>query len=335
MLCRISLVSLLLIASVLSSVSSCPFRKRAGFVAAAAPKPAETKVQKSIREGIDFLRKLEDGKGDFEHTTIIARVRPGGVTALATVALLKCGVPANDPLIQRCLKYLRTMPPAQTYTISLQTMAFCVAGLKEDRLLIQKNLDWLKENRTEGGWGYDAIVKSPDHSLNFYVFLGLAEAHKAGFKIDTEMLKELRDHYQKNENGEWHYRGGKHPSLTMTSAGLFNLIASREILGEKQNAKEKEIVNRAIKWLADNFPADIERHAQLFSPFYCLHAIRCAGDRSGEKLLGKLDWRRIGNDYLLAQQKANGSWEGRVEGNLDYWPPVATSFALLFLAGGE
>src|SRR4051812_6658073 len=95
---RLSLVTLLLIASALIA---CPRCKRIAFVAAPAPKAAETKVQKAIREGIAFLRKIEDGKGDFEHTTIIARIRPGGVTALATVALLKCGVPADDPLIQR------------------------------------------------------------------------------------------------------------------------------------------------------------------------------------------------------------------------------------------
>ena len=46
----------------------------------------------------------------------------------------------SDPLIQRCLKYLRTVAPKQTYTVGLQTMAFCLAGQKEDRQLVQKNL---------------------------------------------------------------------------------------------------------------------------------------------------------------------------------------------------
>jgi hypothetical protein len=66
-----------------------------------------------------------------------------------------------------------------------------------------------------------------------------------------------------------------------------------------------------------------------------LHSIRCAAERSGQKKLGKHDWRRIGTDYLLAEQKEDGSWEGKKGGNFDHWPPVATSFALLFLAGGE
>jgi hypothetical protein len=333
---RPSSIAVLLIASALLV---CPHHKRAALAVAPAPapKPPETKVQKSIREGIAFLRKIEDGKGDFEHTTVVARIRPGGVTALATVSLLKCGVPANDPLVERCLRYLRGVEPAHTYTVGLQTMAFCIAGQKKDRPLVQRNLDWLKENRVDpvawkiAGWGYDAVVKSPDHSNTFYAILGLAEAHRAGFKIDTDMLDELQLYYQRNEKGAWQYRGAAHPSLTMTGAGLFNLIAVREMLGEKQNAKEKAVTTAALKWLGEHFATQFTN----FHPFYCLHTIRCAAERSGQKMLGKHDWRKIGTDYLLAEQQADGSWSGRMGGNFDSWPPVATSFALLFLAGGK
>src|SRR3954471_22944733 len=82
--------------------------------------PLADQVKTAINNGIRYLRDIENGKGDFEHTTLLKGVRPGGVTGLAVVALLQCGVPADDPLIQRCLKYLRTVKPAQTYTIGLQ-----------------------------------------------------------------------------------------------------------------------------------------------------------------------------------------------------------------------
>ncbi len=344
MLYRLSLVSLLLIASALSSLSACPIRKRAGFVAAPAPKPAETKVQKAIREGVTFLRKIEDGKGDFEHTTIIARIRPGGVTALATVALLQCGVPVDDPLIQRCLKYLRGMPPSQTYTVGLQTMAFCIAGQKEDRQLVQRNLDWLKENRTVGGWGYDAIIKNPDHSINQYALLGIHEAHLAGFKIDRDLLDEMYQFYEKS-SGVWNYRGAARPSLTMTTAGLCNLLITAQDLNRKKplvkgidntcgEYTEDVTVAAALKWIARDMDLP-QWEAGLVHPFYCLYGIERAGRLTGQRFIGQHDWYRIGCEYLVSLQKMNGSWEGRANASSDFWPPVATSFSLLFLSKGR
>src|SRR5262245_55630075 len=95
-------------------------------------------VNSAISKGIRFLRDIEKNKGNFEHTSAIAPGRPGGVTALAVVALINAGVPADDELIKRCLEYLRSMPPRQTYTVGLQTMAFCLAGQNEDRQLVQR-----------------------------------------------------------------------------------------------------------------------------------------------------------------------------------------------------
>src|SRR5439155_7221968 len=119
---------------------------------------------------------LENERGDFEHTTLQLKGRPGGVTALAVVALLNAGVPPDDPLIQRCLKYLRALEPAQSYTVGLQTMAFCLAGQKQDRQLIRRNLNWIARTHVEGGWGYipgDRLQRSPDNSINQYVLLGV------------------------------------------------------------------------------------------------------------------------------------------------------------------
>ena len=56
-----------------------------------AKEPLVDQVKAAINNGIRFLRELEAGKGDFEHTTAISRVRPGGVTALAVIALLQAG----------------------------------------------------------------------------------------------------------------------------------------------------------------------------------------------------------------------------------------------------
>src|SRR5262249_45422218 len=77
--------------------------------------PLVDRVKGSISKGIRYLKEQEGGKGSLEHSAAeLSKFRPGGVTALAVVALLNAGVPANDPVIQRCLKYLRTVEPRQS-----------------------------------------------------------------------------------------------------------------------------------------------------------------------------------------------------------------------------
>src|SRR5207248_2851265 len=79
------------------------------------------------------------------------------------------------------------------------------------------------------------------------------------------------------------------------------------------------------------------------SPFYCLYGIERAGRLSGQRFLGGHDWYEIGCRYLVNTQRRDADAEkggsfwtvpaGR--GTHDFWPVVATSFALLFLSKGK
>src|SRR5207244_3298211 len=81
---------------------------------AAEEEPLVNRVKAAIDNGVRYLRELENDRGDFESTAVpLNKARPGGVTALAVVALLNAGVPADDAIIQRCLKYLRGLEPSQ------------------------------------------------------------------------------------------------------------------------------------------------------------------------------------------------------------------------------
>src|SRR5262245_45943704 len=140
--------------------------------------PLVEKVKRAIDKGVRFLREQEKGKGNWEERVGVAGlVQKGGVTALAVVALLEAGVPPDDPILDRRLKYLRSLPPEKSYTVGLQTMAFSLAGHKQDRQRILQNVRWMEQtrlpsrktdrNRLEvGGWGYDRAMQSPDHSIN-------------------------------------------------------------------------------------------------------------------------------------------------------------------------
>ena len=308
------------------------------FLSASGTAAAAAAVKDAIARARRFLAEQENGKGNFEHATNLGNLpqgRRGGVTALAVVALLNSGTPADDPLIRRCLKFLRTLPPNESYTVGLQTMAFCLAGDKQDRVLVQRNLDWIVKVHMRGGWPYNADLKNfgPDHSINFYILLGVDAAARAGFKVDKKMLKAVRDYYAANPSGQWSYRNTGRSHLTMTAAALCNLLTTHRIL-EGGKIRQGATVKAALGSLGKDFPADIRtaRKEQGFHhPFYCLHVIKRAGVLTGQRSFGKRDWYRIGCEYLVATQNKNGSWEGRST-DLDRWPVVATSFALIFLA---
>jgi hypothetical protein len=322
-------------------------------LAAAAPVAAEeeplvNRVKAAIDNGVRYMREQENQRGEFETVTDVrlSKGRPGGVTALAVVALLNAGVPPDDPIIQRCLKYLRGLEPSQSYTVGLATMAFCLAGQKQDRQLIRRNLTWIANTHVKGGWGYDISYPKPDNSINQYVLLGIHEARLAGFEVNREMLREMYKFYNDNKQGQWGYRG-QLPSLTMTTAGLCNLLITGEDIAEKRKLDGQGVdprcgryddtatVGRALTYIGRAYPDDISKAGRSFMhPFYCLYGIERAGRLTGRRFFGEHDWYRIGCEYLVSIQEENGSWNGHNQG-FDYWPSVATSLSLLFLSKGR
>jgi hypothetical protein len=103
---------------------------------------------------------------------------------------------------------------------------------------------------------------------------------------------------------------------------------------------ENPNIVRALNLLSSQFPSRLNgqtiRSNHLNPIYYALYGFERAGRMSGQRYLGENDWYRIGCEYLVAEQKLNGSWVGPValaeKGN---WPVVSTSFALLFLSKGR
>lgn len=320
--------------------------------APAVPPPQEPlveQVRRAIDRGRDYLvrQQLPNGTWEYDGT----RSRPGGWTALALLALLNAGAPADDPVIQNGLKYLRTVPPAQTYVVGLQTMVYCLAGHNEDRERIKRNVDWLVQARVMNGkelrgWTYTAGGGDPDNSNTQYALLGLHEAQVAGFTIDPEVWQSIRDFYKNTQQaGGWGYKRHMAPTMTMTTAGLCGLVIAgmdlnqgREVPGADgrwQNCgdyEENRAVAMALEWVSDRFPAanDLGRQPHLY---YALYGFERAGRLTGLRYFGPHDWYRVGCEFLVGRQNPDGSWRGG--GNEDSAPVIATSFALLFLSKGR
>ena len=326
----------------------------------AAQVPAEEslveRVNKAIDAGVRFLYDQERGTGNWESSGgVFSMTRPGGWSALATLALLNAGVKPNDPIIDRSLKYLRTIDPQMTYVVGLQIMVYAEAGRSEDRERIQSLVDWLVKARTMNGqecrgWSYQSGTSmEPDNSNTQYALLGLHAGQQAGARIDRAVWESIRDLYIRTQTSEggWYYSkqgSSREPTMTMSTAGLCGLIISgmelnpgRETIqadGQATNCglyKENRPLERAVGWMSNHF--QIRRPSE--PTFYKLYGIERAGRLTGQRFLGEHDWYRIGCEYLTKpdMQRDDGSWFGREPH--DTWPVVSTSFSLLFLCKGR
>ncbi len=329
--------------------------------AAAEPKPEPLveQVRKAIDRGVQYLRDVENGQGHWEVDGMLAQARKGGESCLALLALLNAGVKPDDPIIERGLNYIRTLPPKLTYVVGLQTMVYVAAGRNEDRPRIQANVNWLlspmtRANNQFAGWGYGTGIGgglTSDNSNTQYALLGLHEAHRAGAAIKPEYWRVIRDYYQRSQHynpitrqgdGGWGYApfGNRDSSLTMTTAGLCGLLIAggelrdrREVIANGQVLRcgsyaEDEHIAAALSYLGDHFTISSNPHI-----YYNLYGIERAGRLTGLRFLGSHDWYREGCEFLVAHQNADGYWLS-TRGH-DQWKVVSTSFALLFLSKGR
>jgi hypothetical protein len=314
-------------------------------VPARAEDPLVEKVRSAIENGKTFLlgkQRLKDGSWE------VSVSHPGGETSLAILALLTAGVPPKNEAIQNGLKYLRGIEPGQTYVVALQTMAFAQAGEAVDRGRIQRNVEWLIKAQKDNGWSYTQNGP-PDNSNTQYAVLGLHAGIEAGVEVDKKALMRLRKYMLASQvNGGWPYRDGQAPRMSMTCAGLCNLMVSGMDLDIGKQHMEGGVIKdcgkyddngpvaNALRRVGGEFPAEIQAtnaHVRIGSyPFYWLYGIERTGRLTGQRFLGGHDWYEVGCRYLVGIQKGDGSWQGH---GIDGPPIIATSFALLFLAKGR
>ncbi len=342
--------------------------------ASAAPPPDERAlvddVNRSIAAGVQFLRVSmragKDWEGFWQYQMVDL---DGGVTALATLALLNCGEKPDTPEVKAALDTLRAQPRKATYVVALMTMAFAEARQARDLPLIQGNVDWLLTNarRKNGritGWSYwspgsgNSGFDVPDSSNTQYALLGLYAGKQAGAKIAEAEWEQLFDLYLKSQkpdrdpsSGWWGYRpDDPRPSFTMTTAGVSGLVISGLGLARSQQGldpntgvaancgkyAEALALERGLNYIGKNFT--FTRPFNGPSTFYNTYGIERVGRLSGQRFLGTIDWYREGCEFLVKGQKKNGSWTQSLEEsgvNYDGVSVISTSFSLLFLSKGR
>lgn len=322
------------------------------------------KVKDSIERGVKYLKKQQKKDGDWEGIVLgdIAGLK-GGVTSLATLALLNAGLKPDDPSVALALEYLRKIKPEKTYVVALQTMVFAEARQPKDVPQIAENAEWLRKtaiyrNNKLDGWSYPYQGAPGDNSNTQYALLGLYAAKTAGVKVDEKLWADIMDYYTRTQRpdpddraGFWTYHtvtNEKFGSFTMTVGGACGLLIANMGLDRSEQGlndatgvaancgqySENSALAKGMFWIGRQF-----NFMEGKSYFYNFYGLERLGRLSGQRFIGKIDWYREGCEKLVRMQEADGSFLSRADqkgGTIDAGQPViSTSFAILFLSKGR
>src|SRR5262249_34305450 len=124
-----------------------------------APAANKDDINKAITRGVTFLKRQQYDVGDW------AAPYGTGVNALAGFTLLECGVPADDPVVEKVADHVRRRSVELTYTyaLSLSIMFLDRLGDSADTRLIQSMaVRLIAGQNSAGGWTYDCPKVDPD-----------------------------------------------------------------------------------------------------------------------------------------------------------------------------
>jgi hypothetical protein len=92
---------------------------------------------------------------------------------------------------------------------------------------------------------------------------------------------------------------------------------------QNKNIQEDMRIKKGIEWLIKNFSVSENPPLSTSWLYYYLYALERAGTFLNTESFGKDKWYILGAQYLLREQKQDGSWNN---GNIQ-----DTCFAILFL----
>lgn len=324
-------------------IASIAMSASIGRTAVAVPLDAAA-VDRSIARGVEYLRRTQNDRGGWEEYGGMSC----GMTALTTLALLNCGLEADDPAIVRAMQYLRRFSPNETYSVALQTLVFCELKAVADLPRIRRNVQWLTGEQTaKGDWNYGRGRGSGDPSNAQFAILALGAAEDVGIEVPTDVFRKALEYWlpRQDPSGGWRYGASRQLTGSMTCAGIASVLITRSKMATGTSAVrgdqiqccgagwETDPVELALQWLGKNFTTRVNPGGDSQTVFYYLYALERVGRLSGRRFIGPFDWYREGAARLLeVQDEFLGFW--RSDSPLEP-PGAATSFALLFLAKGK
>jgi len=179
-----------------------------------------------------------------------------------------------------------------------------------------------------------------DNSNSQYAALGIRACVNAGIEFDPKIIVKAVEWWEKchHKQGGWPYcfQGqythdnftvtGDDPYGSMTAGGLGSMCIYRWLL--RQDYKRDKCVVNAMNWMSSNLKFNENpRHKDPGQwLYYWIYAVERAGMLYGTEKFGTHEWYPEGANWLLKEQKGDGSWCGKDNNSVE-----DTCFAILFL----
>lgn len=287
-------------------------------------------LQKNGTWEVSALADTDKGEAD------VSGGQWGGLTSIATYALLASGESPQDKRLRTAIDWLKKADIKGVYALGMRLQVWNYLSKTEARPLIEHDakllLLALKSKGNQVGF-FDYLVTPSgryDHSVSQYGVLGLWAAAEAEqpFEVPEKFWQLVEDAWLRDQDktGGWSYTnkpGKEEPEkISMTAAGVATLFITQDYVHGMEGIKCAGNIHNAgieagIKWIGEHF-------AELENNLYAWYGIERIGVASGLKYFGKIDWYREGCNKIVPMPR----WEG-------HGPIPGASFALLFMVRGR
>lgn len=334
---------------------------------AVAPGATSQQVQKAIEKGQAFLYSKQGKDGTWEEapkpelstekdvkvTDLKAR-QWGGLTSIATLALLASGQSPKEPKLKPAIDFLQKANIQSTYGLGLSAQVWLlVPASNETRATMSRDakmleLGMVRKGPGAGFYAYWTGVKRgtdiphwSDNMLGFvpqpqghydlsnsqFAVLGMWALAEAGAQVPTDYWKRVEDAWVKAQqpDGGWKYNDSQEVKASITAAGVATLFITQDFTlpgrwATCHGGAPSKSLEAGLDWIDKNMEAILAEGSG-----YTLYGIERIGVASGRKYFGAVDWYQRGADLLVQHQGQDGSW-----GDIPN-----TSFVLLFLSRGR
>jgi hypothetical protein len=332
----------------------------AGRASAATPQ----EVDEAIKKAISFIYSQQKG-GNWEvvpqpdpkgNHVSIRTGQWGGLTAIATCALLSAGETPQDPRVKQGVDWLIKAPMFGIYAMGFRCQVWAmlpqsaeitrVAHRDRDYLLAAV---WTSNDENQGHYPYFFVngVRGGDggrwydHSISQYGVLGMWALSQVNVEIPNQYWQMTEAAWRRHQypSGAWSYqfKGQGHrgqETLAMTAAGVASLFITQEMLHSNAGLRcdgnyKDEGLDRGLAWISRNFADYRKNH-----PHYALYGCERIGVAAGYKYFGKINWYEEGAEFLVRSQNKDGSWGNHAD-NHNHNRIPNTAFGLMFLARGR
>lgn len=339
----------------------------------------EQQVDESIKKGIEFLYSKQGSDGTWErssHPKLNKGHDPqlpydqrqwGGLTAIATYALLASGETPQEAKLKPALEFLEKANIQSTYALGVNSLVWLyVPPTPKTKMLLAHNARMFELGMIKSGdgaglftywtgtkegtespiWTNNTVGFGPqkgqsmpfDMSNSQYGILGMWGLSENGVEVKAEFWKRAQDGWEKAQrpDGGWRYdtKPEHKVSASMTAAGIATLYILQDFTTPDHwnicnGSAPNPYIEKGLAWM------DREIDKVVNTPgYYTMYGLQRIGVASGRKYFGTTDWYEKGADFIVKHQKPDGSWIGK--GELHAHDPITdTCFALLFLSRGR